>query len=55
MLVSDIYHIPIPVSLGVIALLLGGAVLLSILRPVPTASGKHASELVDLSETETPS
>jgi tellurite resistance protein TerC len=55
MLVSDFYHVPIPVSLGVIAALLGGAIVLSILRPLPPASGNHASEPVDLSETETSS
>ena len=54
MLVSDIYHVPIPVSLTVIAVLLGGAVLLSILRPLPTAPGSQSSESLDPSETEMP-
>ena len=54
MLLSDIYHVPIPVSLAVIAILLGGAVLLSILRPLPTAPGSQSSESLDPSETEMP-
>jgi tellurite resistance protein TerC len=54
MLVSDIYHVPIPLSLAVIAVLIGGAVLLSILRPLPTAPGSQSSESLDPSETEMP-
>jgi tellurite resistance protein TerC len=54
MLVSDFYHVPIPVSLGVIAVLLGGAILLSIWRPLPTAPGSQSSESLDPSETEMP-
>ena len=40
MLVADIYHVPIPLSLAVIAIFLGGAVLLSMLRPLPPAPDK---------------
>lgn len=33
MLIHDFYHVPIPISLGVIGALLGGTIALSILRP----------------------
>jgi tellurite resistance protein TerC len=52
MLVSDIYHVPIPISLAVIALFIGGAVLLSILRPLPAAPESQSVEALDPSETD---
>jgi tellurite resistance protein TerC len=54
MLVADIYHVPIPLSLAVIAVFLGGAVLLSILRPLPTTHKSQSSEALAPSETEMP-
>ena len=36
MILADIYHVPIPLSLAVIVTLIGGAILLSIWRPLPT-------------------
>ena len=52
MLLSDLYHIPIPLSLAVIATLLGGAILLSILRPLPAAPDNESSESLRISKTE---
>jgi tellurite resistance protein TerC len=54
MLLSDVYHIPIPLSLAVIAVLLGGSILLSILRPLPTAPDHESSESLAPSETDMP-
>ena len=54
MLLSDVYHIPIPLSLAVIAVLLGGSILLSILRPLPAAPDNEPSEPLAPSETEMP-
>jgi tellurite resistance protein TerC len=53
MLVADLYHLPIPVSLAVIATLIGGAILLSILRPLPSA-GNESVESLGSSGTEIP-
>lgn len=39
MLLTDVYHIPTVVSLGVIVLILGGAIGLSLLRPQPVQCG----------------
>ena len=48
MALSDIYHMPIALSLGVIVLLIGGSVALSLLRPVEeepeTESARTASD-----------
>lgn len=44
MLVSDIYHIPIPVSLAIIAVCIGGAILLSLIRVAPPAPSKPSAE-----------
>lgn len=44
MLLSDLYHIPIVVSLAFIAVSIGGSIVLSLLRPLPTANGNQASE-----------
>jgi tellurite resistance protein TerC len=48
MLLMDVYKIPIAVSLAIVALLLGGSVLLSIIRPTdkPAGSSKHEHPLV---------
>jgi tellurite resistance protein TerC len=54
MLVSNFYHVPIPISLAVIAVFIGGAVLLSILRPLPTAHGGQSPEALTSSETDGP-
>jgi tellurite resistance protein TerC len=54
MLLSDLYHIPIPLSLAVIATLLGGAILLSILRPVPAAPDNESPESLGTSKTKQP-
>jgi len=44
MLLADIYKIPILVSLGVVAALLGGAIVASILRPLPGDPGQRAED-----------
>jgi YHS domain-containing protein len=44
MLISGFFHIPIAASLGVVAALLGGSVIASLLRPAP-ASPIHEAEL----------
>jgi tellurite resistance protein TerC len=49
MLLADIYHVPIPLSLGVIAVLIGGAVVLSLLRPLPATDGGQSSESMEVS------
>jgi tellurite resistance protein TerC len=52
MLVADIYHVPIPISLAVIAAFIGGAILLSMWRPLPPAPDNESSESLDTSKTE---
>ena len=41
MLVTNVYKIPIPASLGVIAVLLGGAIVVSLLRPLKPVLPVH--------------
>lgn len=41
MTLSDIYHMPIALSLGVIVLLIGGSVVLSLLRPLPPSEDEE--------------
>ncbi len=40
MLLMDVFHVPIGISLGAIAAILGGSVVVSLLRPPPTAHAK---------------
>jgi tellurite resistance protein TerC len=49
MLLSDIYHIPIVVSLLVIATAIGGSIVMSLLRPLPTAHGDETPESMKMS------
>jgi tellurite resistance protein TerC len=42
MLMTDLYHVPIPLSLGVIAIILAIAVGASLLRPKPADAETHS-------------
>jgi tellurite resistance protein TerC len=47
MLLSDVYHIPIAVSLAFIALAIGGSIVMSLLRPLPETHGSKAPESME--------
>jgi tellurite resistance protein TerC len=49
MLLSDLYHIPIAVSLAFIAVSIGGSIVLSLMRPLPAANGNQTSESMGMS------